>query len=293
MAIQKLLNWLCPNISARLFDAFGRKLQNDAFNIRPEWGLSDAPSLKNHVPVISDEIVPALESGAVKSVLGLKQVLGPHEIELDDGTRLEVDDIVMCTGYENKMGLLEPRFDPRRNTTPEWLAAPGSRGKALPRLYQNVFSLDHPESLVFMGCAAYSTAAFQLYDVTSMAVAQVWKGNSPLPPRAEMERAVDEHHRWMCEIAQKSTVSPALVKAGEWSAWADRTAGTGVDEYLGWGWRGWWFWLTNYRLCNLLMAGVYSPHIYRIFEGKRKKWPGAVEEIERVNRSLAEKPKQD
>lgn len=68
--------------------------------------------------------------------------------------------------------------------------------------------------------------------------------------------------------------------------WANDAAGTGVNEYLGYGLKGWWFWLTNMRLCNVLMGGVYSPHLYRVFEGKRRKWDGAGAEIERVNEAV-------
>jgi dimethylaniline monooxygenase (N-oxide forming) len=124
-----------------------------------------------------------------------------------------------------------------------------------------------------------------------MALAQVWKGNSALPSQAEMERAVDKHHAWMCEIARQGNVFPGLVPFTEWMPWVDRTAGTGVYEYLGWGWKGWKFWLKDYKFCHLLMTGVYSPHIYRVFDGRRKKWDGARVEIEKVNRVLSEKPK--
>ena len=37
-------------------------------------------------------------------------------------------------------------------------------------------------------------------------------------------------------------------------------------------------------MCNLLMDGMPSAHIYRLFEtGKRKCWDGAKEAIEKAN----------
>lgn len=259
-----------PRTTERLLNAFVKMIQGQAFNIRPEWGLSPAPSLKHSVPIVSDEIVDALESGAVESVKGLRRVVGPRTIELEDGSRLEVDSIILCTGYKADYSLLDSRFDPTRNTRPDWAAASGSRGKPLPRLYQNIISLDFPDSLAFMGSVAFATPAFQLYDMASMALTQIWKGTSPMPPKVEMEAAVDACHAWICDLARQGNVFPGLVKQHEWMAWANRTAGTGVDEYLGWGWKGLKFWITQPRFYNLLVSGVYSPHLYRLFPGRRK-----------------------
>ncbi|KAJ9145101.1 FAD/NAD(P)-binding domain-containing protein [Pleurostoma richardsiae] len=289
LAAQAAMTGLFPKLAEWLFNKFAQKLQDSAFIIRPEWRISPAPSLKHSVPVVSDEIVPALEAGTVTSVPGISQVMGPQEVKFDDGSVAEIDVVILCTGYRADFTLLEERYDPTRNTTAQWTAAKGSRGKPLPRLYRNIFSLDHPDSLAFMGCVAFATPAFQLYDLASMALAQVWKGSSLLPPQAEMERAVDRHHAWLCDIAREGNVFPGLVDWTDWMPWADRTAGTAVDENLGWGWKGWKFWLTNFRFCNLLMTGVYSPHVYRVFDGKRKKWAGAREEIEKVNRLASRK----
>ncbi len=282
---------LFPSLTEKLFNAFAKKLQDGAFNIRPEWHFSPAPSLKYSVPIISDELVPVLEKGAVESVAGIDRVVGPREVQLTDGRRLEVDTIIFCTGYVTKFTVIEPQFDPMQKPPAAWTASSGSRGKPLPRLYRNIFPPQHSDSLAFMGCVAFSTAAFQLYDLASMAVAQVWKGTSALPTPAEMERAVDEHQAWVCASANRGPVFPGMVKPHEWMDWANDTAGTGVAEKLGWGWQGWKFWLTEPKLCSLLMSGVYSPHIYRLFDGKRKKWPDAREEIERVNERLRAKPK--
>lgn len=74
------------------------------------------------------------------------------------------------------------------------------------------------------------------------------------------------------------------VKGDDWMAWADNMAGLGIAERLGYGARGWSFWLNDRKLCNILMDGVSSPHMYRLFEtGRRKAWTGAREEILRIN----------
>ena len=276
-----------PNLAEKFFTFMVEKMQNSTFSIRPEWKLSPAPSLKHALPIVSDNLIDMLESGELKSVVGLKEVVGPNEVELDDGTRLTVDCIIWCTGYKANFGLLDPSVDPTRNTTPEWAAAPGSKGKPLPRLYQNVFSLDYPMSLAFMGCVGFASGAFPIYDLASMAVAQIWKGNSSLPPQREMERAVDRHHAWICNIAKEGSAIPVWVKQHEWVPWVNEAAGTGVDAYLGWGWKAWKFWLIDHAFAKLLLGGIYTPHLFRVFDGKRKKWDGARAEIERVNRLVS------
>lgn len=80
---------------------------------------------------------------------------------------------------------------------------------------------------------------FQAYDLASMAVAQVWKGASELPSREEMELHVDNHHKWVCGPADRGSVFPTIVRSYEWMQWVNKTAGTGMDENLGYGPRGW------------------------------------------------------
>ncbi|CAI0651037.1 unnamed protein product [Colletotrichum noveboracense] len=288
---QRVFERFFPSLVEKLFNNFGKRLQDEAFNIRPEWKLSPAPSLKKYLPLITDNLIDSLESGAVLSVEGISGVVGPNKVELTDGKVIKVDTIIYCTGYMSDFSLLDPKYDPTRETTPDWAAARGSRGKPLPRLYQGVFSLSHPHSLAFQGAVALTMGQFQINDLSSMAVTQVWKGRSALPPQEEMEQAVDKHHAWIIELAQEGSVLPQTVNPYQWADWADQTAGTGVNEYLGWGWKGWKFWFQEPRFCSVLMGGVYSPHIYRVFDGKRKRWGGARTEIERLYKVANEKPK--
>ncbi|KAH8893690.1 FAD/NAD(P)-binding domain-containing protein [Thozetella sp. PMI_491] len=269
VAIQGLVNHYFPSLGEWLFDKMVAKVQNNSFNIRPEWKFFPAPSVKHNTPIISDNLVPLLESGGIKSVSGLKQAVGPNEIELEDGTRLEIDTVIWCTGYKADFSLLDRAVDPTRHTTPQWSALAGSRGKPLPRLYQNVLSLDHPTSLAIMGAVAIPSGAY---------------GKAAQPSRLKRR-----WNAWICDIASKGSAIPSWVRAHEWLAWANEAAGTGVDEHLGWGWAGWKFWLSDREFCNLLQGGIYSPHISRVFDGKRKKWGGARAEIERVNKAVAER----
>ncbi|SCV61125.1 flavin depend monooxygenase that catalyses the oxidation of rubrofusarin to 9-hydroxyrubrofusarin [Fusarium fujikuroi] len=263
-----------PSLYEIIFNAICKKMQDNAFKIRPEWGLSPAISVLHALPVISDNLIPLLESGDITSVPKIKRVTGPREIELTDGLRLD---------------LLDPSVDPTRNTTPKWAEAIGSRGKPLPRLYQNVFSLDYPDSLAFMGNLLVATTAFPISDICTMAIAQIWKGNSPLPSIDEMNRATDKHHETICKLANRGSVVPGWLRQSDWLAWADKAAGSQVYEHLGWGLKGWKLWWNDRALYRMLMDGVFTPFVWRVFdgEGKRKKWDGAREAIEKVNVELA------
>jgi dimethylaniline monooxygenase (N-oxide forming) len=77
------------------------------------------------------------------------------------------------------------------------------------------------------------------------------------------------------------------VDAATWTWGIGELVGTGVNEYLGYGWTGWLFWLKDRALCNLLMGGIWTPHIYRVFDGKRKRWDGVRETIEQLNTRIA------
>ena len=278
-----ILDRFFPQLAERAVNGAVKRLQDSSFTIRPEWKLWPARSLKEALPVVSDQIVPALESGAVASVVGVRAVVGPDCVELDDGSRVVVDTIIYCTGYRNDFSLLEgDEADPCRGTK-------GWTGRAedapLPELYRNLFSLEFPDSLAFMGCAILPVPAFQLYDLASMAIAQVWSGGSALPAPADMRAEVEGRLAVVRAVAaEKGVLIPSYVNGAEWMAWADETAGTGVSRYLGWGADGVRFWLGNWRLCGVMMGGLLSPHIFRVFEtGKRKVWDGAVAEIWRVN----------
>lgn len=273
-----------PVFGAKMFDKFVKSLQDKSFKLRPDWGFEPAQV----TPIVSDTLVGCLECGLIESVKGLKRILGDTEVELDDGKTVDVDVLIWCTGYKADFSMLESRFDPTTCPSPAWSSASGSNGKRLARLYHNVFSLEKPDSLAFLGNVHFPGPGFQIFDLSSMAIAQVWKGASTLPSRAAMEKAADEHHTWLAEQAsRRSNVSPGMVDGGAWHRAMDDMAGTGVTQHLGYGWKGWWFWLSNMELCNMLMGGVWSPHIHRYFEGKRRRWQGARAAIEKVNGSRA------
>jgi dimethylaniline monooxygenase (N-oxide forming) len=107
-----------------------------------------------------------------------------------------------------------------------------------------------------------------------MAITQIWKGAYLFPSREIMEAEVAARHTWLLQLASKDSPSilPGRLKVGPWMTWLHDAAGTGVNEKLGYGWKGWWYWLVRNGECRDLMNGVNSPYIWRLFEGRRKKW---------------------
>ncbi|KAL3455537.1 dimethylaniline monooxygenase 3 [Aspergillus heterothallicus] len=263
------------------------KAQNAVFTIRPEWALSPAPPLRHALPIITDDLVGELETGRALSVPRIRCITGKRSIQFEDNSTLnDIDVIVFCTGYtKTDWALVGSDLDPTRHTTPRWMTARGSAGRPLPRLYQNIFSLDRPLSLAYVGVFSGIISGFTMSDLTSMVLTQVWKGNSILPSPEEMSKHTDAHHSWLCSIAETGSCSPHTLDFSKWSVWAHETAGTSVHRKLGYGLEGWWFWLRDRTFSNTLRTGIMSPFVFRLFPGtKRKAWTGAREAIEVLNR---------
>ncbi|KAH7143675.1 flavin monooxygenase-like protein [Dactylonectria macrodidyma] len=275
-----------PSYSEYLFNKKAKFIMEKAFGKPdPSWCLDPAPSIKVVNPVMSDTLIARLRAGDIHSIPGIKQILGPKEVELQDGKIVEADAIICCTGYKYGFDLLDTEVNPAAEKSSAWLGATGSKGRPLPRLYQNVFSLKTPDSLAFLGCVWFVTSAFSLADIASMCIAQVWAGHAKLPAQPEMEEWMSRQEKRISSLAQRGTVIPASVPARDWLIWADKTAGMGVEEHLGWGWTGWLFWLKQRALWKMLMDGPQTAAVWRLFDGRRKKWDGARAEIERANAS--------
>ncbi|RFU78992.1 hypothetical protein TARUN_3223 [Trichoderma arundinaceum] len=261
----------------------------DAFGeVDPSWGLDPALSVLVANPVISDTLITNLRSKAVQSIEGVQRFTGGRQIELTSGRIIEADAVICCTGYKNDFSLLDKEYDPSSAPSSSWLEAAGSKNRPYPRLYQNVFSLNAPDSLAFLGCVWFVTGAFCLADIASMCIAQVWSGKATLPPRSKLQYWVDRQEKRICGLAQRGAVIPATVPPSEWLLWADRTAGMGVEEHVGWGWKGWLFWWRERKLWKMVMDGPFTSVFWRLFPGRRKRWDGARAEIMRVNKVIEE-----
>ncbi|KAL6233056.1 hypothetical protein BDW75DRAFT_242379 [Aspergillus navahoensis] len=283
----------------RLYNWSVLQLQNQLHTLRPEWELNEnLPPFTQRLPLINDDIIAAMHEGKIIPVPNLAEVLDAQTVLLSDGTTIsDLDAIIFCTGYKPDFSILddyEAQFSrvyyyPHKDNCETDPSSAPSSAKPLPRLYQNIFSLDYPDSLAYVCGVGFQMAAFHVYDLASMALAQVWKGAVPLPPLETMRAQVEQHYQWIVSRAQLGSVHPDLVQAPEWYIWVNETAGTGVYQKLGYGVAGWKFWWQDRVFCNTLMHGMFSPHTYRLFDGpRRRKWDGARAEILRVIKELDE-----
>lgn len=292
MTIQHTMAKWAPKIAQNFSNRYVKKLQDAAFEIKPEWKL-DSPSMIHTLPILSDTLVSELHSGRIESVVGLKKVTGAEQVELDDGAVIDIDAIIWCTGYRWKydfLGEYDPSLKSQDGYIPTITGEASPHQVALPRLYRSVFSLDHPESLAFAGLAAFHAPIFVSWDLGSMAIAQYWKKPELMPSREEIRLSYKSHMAWANGIIAHGKLDPRFVNAQDWTEWAEEAAGVRVSEHLGYGLAGWRFWYEDKTFCKMLMDGIYSPHLLRLFESDRRKaWVGARAEIEKVNEKVRER----
>ncbi|KAK5048179.1 hypothetical protein LTR84_005849 [Exophiala bonariae] len=291
--IKDTLDTVAPSLAIKFLDAITTRISRQNFGeLDPAWNLHPPPSLLHQVPTVSDTLIPALRNRSIISTKAPSRVTGPKTILLEDGTTVEVDAIIYCTGYEVDYSILGP-YDPTIIHT-EGLKC---HDKATPRLYQNIFSLVYPESLAFVGIAITLSPAFLLSDLTSMAVAQLWStkpGSPVLPPQTTMDSWYADHLEWARSIrllSEHAKFAPMSVKNGPWFRWVQDVAGAEVERNLNYAsLQAWKFWWNDRKLCALLTDGIWSPHMYRLFDGdRRQKWTQARATIERVNSDVQER----
>ncbi|KAF3918752.1 hypothetical protein ABW21_db0200991 [Orbilia brochopaga] len=262
-------------------------------NIRKEWRLLPAPPIGNSPPTVNDYLVDYLKSDKIKSVHGIKRYLPDGtSIEMLDGEILtDIDAVIYCTGYRYDFSYLGKDADPTAEQTPEWNALPHAKVTPYARLYWGIWPEKFTESLAFIGpYRGYSFSAFANADLTSAAIANVWKGNYPLPTKEEMRVWCDANYRSALKTITNWRLQSVGCKPHELQRYLNAASGNGVNESLGWGWEGWKFWLREPRLYYLIMDGVDTSHLQRLFDGKgergRKKWDGARDAILRANGKL-------
>ncbi|KAK3117552.1 hypothetical protein LTR53_000978 [Teratosphaeriaceae sp. CCFEE 6253] len=291
-AIRDVLESMFPKLAIKFVDNWVATIQNKHFKLDPAWRInSPAPSLAKQNPTVSDTLYPGLQSGEIISTHAPKRIKGTRSIELEDGTILDdIDAIVFCTGYRLDLSYLG-KCDPT-NMHPGAIS-PADDYQA-PRLYQNILSHEHPESLAFIGMALIFFPAFAMADMSSMALAQLWKHPDLLPSQAAMQEQYAQHRAWRARIRALPNPSgkgpqPLQLETGAFLKWVQEVAGTCLDEHLSYtspkAWKLWWH---DRALSRLLYDGIYSPHAYRLFEsgGRRKAWDGAREAIVKVNEDI-------
>lgn len=283
-AMGSAIKWASPSTFGKIFSKVIAGMSEDAAKgrIMPEWNFTPTTSIHFVRPLISETIIDHLESGAVRSVAGIRQVTSDTGIELEDGSNIDVDAIIFCTGYDR--GSLLANFI-RYSGDP-----------ALPNLYFNIFPPDYADSLVFMNYWFIGTGICEIADLVGIAIAQIFAGNSNLPTKEQMNQEIAKHHSVVREMAAREVAHPTggamekFVDEASFRHFLHDMAKTRVNQMLGYGWEGWNFWWREPQLCSVLLTGIESPHLYRLFdppsETRRKRWPAARAAIEIANEQL-------
>lgn len=268
-----------PALYYWVLDTVLAKMSKKAFpDTPPSWNFTPAPSMATTNPMIADELYPLLASGFCTPVAAVARVTGPKTVELADGTVLDdLDAIVHCTGYTQSTPIMDAEHNP--------YPVPGAPST----LYRGAFSTHSDQavrdSIAFLGHGFVSLPGFVQHEVVAMAVAQLWLGNSVLPPLAEMEAWRRGWLRWREGLLVKqktpSTFYVGVMPFEDFLRWFDDAAGTEVFAHFGLfsrkAWAFWWRDRGLYRECSRL---VFSPAVWRLFEsGKRKTWDGARQQI--------------
>ncbi|KAK3316569.1 flavin-containing monooxygenase 9 [Apodospora peruviana] len=272
-----------PRASKWLADTATNFLVNRTWNLDPTWRLTPVPSITLVLPGSFELVMPLLQDGSLTSLHGITRFVGPKAIEFADGTVVDdVDAVILCTGYGADWNPVAP-FIESSATVPN---KPDYKGPPLYRLYMNLFPPKYADSCVLLNYSAFGkNNGFSFASVTAWAVSNVLRGAEPVPSREEMEAHIDRHHEWVADRwAQDKTTDTSAVRQWEFQRFLHTVAGTGMAENLGWGWKGWLFWLRDRKLSGLMNDGVETAHAFSFFEtGKRPTWEGARDEILRVN----------
>lgn len=136
--------------------------------------------LQTH-PTVSDTLLSRLSHGAVTPKPNIAELSGGH-VRFADGTTVEADTIVYCTGYR----ITFPFFDP------EVLPAPDNDL----RLYYRVFPVERVD-LALIGYVQPWGSIMPAAEAQAKLVADYLRGEYALPDRQAMARWVEEDHKAM------------------------------------------------------------------------------------------------
>ncbi len=141
-----------------------------------EPGAFGLPAPDHHLghahPTLSDDLLPLLREGKISARPGIERLLG-HAVRFTDGSVVEADAVIYCTGYRVSFPFFEPSF----------VSAPDNE---LP-LFLRCFHLEH-RGLMFAGLAQPLGAIMPLAEAQGRLFARYLTGEYELPSPEEMRR---------------------------------------------------------------------------------------------------------
>lgn len=274
--------------------------------LREEWHLIPTPSMKQVNPVSSESLYDALRGGDVALVSGFKAFEGDKSVSLDDGTNLEADVVIFCTGYEADWSLFPDL--PMNGSCGVPLSTASGAGKTaspgaptpprLPRLYQNIFPTSWASSLAFSNYSHPQESNPAAQELVSMAVAQIWAADAAstlapearetapagyrpparLPPADEMERAIDGWQAWWrANWEVDHGMLQSAIPGYGWFRFLHEAAGTGMYDNLGHLFafhKGWGLWWRDRELYTWIAQGPMTNMAFRVFDTNPLGIPG-------------------
>jgi dimethylaniline monooxygenase (N-oxide forming) len=284
--IEAILWWIeayLPSIHGKIMDgALDSNFKDNWGENKAEWGFAEAPSTGDgfHTIVCSENLIPLIKEGKVASTKGIKRIVGPNTVEMDDGLVIDnVGAIIACIGYLNEMEILSQALTFAK--TPE-------DASPFPNLYMGIFPPEHANSLALISHVHLKGPQIPGRELMAMAVGQIWAGNSSLPSRLAMDTWVCQHQdRLRKRITQAPSLHRGEIIAREWMHFVHHAAGTGLKDNIGWNLNAWKLWWSDAELYKALAHGASTPHAYRLFEtGKRAVWSDARQAILNVNAEI-------
>lgn len=298
----------------------GEKKKIAEKRLREEWKILPAPSMKHVNPVASESLYDSLRSGYVTLVSGFKGFNGDKLALFDDGTEVEVDAVVFCTGYKANWDFLPDL--PMNGSYGVPLTTAGetdpSKVPHLPRLYQNIFPTQWATSFAFTSFNHPQDNNPATQELISMAIAQIWAADaasklqdqkvapvgyrSParLPSTDEMERAIDDWQTWWRQNWEiQSGMLESFTPLHPWYRFLHDAAGTGMFENVGHGLaltKGWGLWWRDRDLYKWMTKTPSSNVGFRVFETNplgipgcgRRTWSGARDTLKEIYEEVEE-----
>lgn len=202
------------------------------------------------------EFLRGVVDHSVKMMPGIRSFCGGNTVEFDDGSRVEIDTIVLCTGFRTYLPFYtdNPRLDGRD-------------------LYKNVF-LPGDRSLGFIGFARPNVGALPpVAELQARWFAGVLAGKLHLPDEASMRVAIQadatQYNRTRANYAER------LNSLVDYHVYTNQLARLiGCQPQL-------WRLLTKPKLLYLCLFGPYASYQYRL-HGYGAKFDKAVAAAEQI-----------
>ena len=289
-------------------DSKRQRLRRAEESMRKRWQLLPCPTELVH-PSVQDDFISALDLGRVTPVRGFRAFVSPDKVLLDDGSTIQADAVVFCTGYMLDFGIIpELEMDgscgfPLRSAADQHTAKEETPTKTreeptLPRLYHMLFPPRWAPSMAVLSWSSALETSWCVCELASMAVSQVWAadamvGNDTLPPtsnagksyrkpsllptEADMNSAVDKYHAWWRRgWARVPSAHLGIIEPYSFYRFLHKMAGTGMYEHVNHSLslQNWALRYRDRQLHRWLTDGPASSHAWRLFDTNPANIPG-------------------